>query len=241
MLICLPELCILSGLMQCVILAAGKGTRMQPLTKDIPKPLVEVCGKTLIQHIVEALPSEIDEIILVVGYMEDKIREYCGEEFCGRGVKYVTQGNHCGGTGDALLYAKSLITGRFLFMYADDIHGAEALKKVISYPYAMMSAHSDEPQHFGVLELNEDGTLKAIHEKPENPPSNLINIGGIVLDEKIFSYEITKSNVGELYVTDMVTALAKDCPVKVVEQSLWIPVSRPEDVGKAEKILEGCD
>ena len=168
--------------MQCVILAAGKGTRMRPLTEHVPKPLIKVCGKPLLQHIAEALPSEIDEIILVVNYLEDQIRAYCGEEFCGRRVKYVTQANPAGGTGDALRCAEPLLRGRFLFMYADDIHGAKTLKDVVSYPYAMLAAHSEEPQHFGVLELNDDGTLKSIHEKPEVPPSNLINIGGMVLD-----------------------------------------------------------
>ena len=88
--------------MQCVILAAGKGTRMRPLTEHTPKPLIKVCGKPILQHIVEALPAEIDELILVVGYLEEQIRTFCGAEFCGRKVKYVTQGNSAGGTGDAL-------------------------------------------------------------------------------------------------------------------------------------------
>ncbi|MEQ1790600.1 MAG: sugar phosphate nucleotidyltransferase [Rickettsiales bacterium] len=223
--------------MQCVILAAGKGTRMRPLTEHVPKPLVKVCGKPLLQHIVEALPSEIDEIILVVNYLEDQIRAYCGEEFCGRKVKYVTQANPAGGTGDALRCAEPLLRGRFLFMYADDIHGAKTLKDVVSYPYAMLAAHSEEPQHFGVLELNDDMTLKSIHEKPEIPPSNLINIGGMVLDTDIFSYEAKPSASGEIYITDMVTAFAKDHPVVVLEQYVWIPVGKPEDIILAEECL----
>lgn len=223
--------------MQCVILAAGKGTRMRPLTEHVPKPLIKVCGKPLLQHIAEALPSEIDEIILVVNYLEDQIRAYCGEEFCGRRVKYVTQANPAGGTGDALRCAEPLLRGRFLFMYADDIHGAKTLKDVVSYPYAMLAAHSEEPQHFGVLELNNDRTLKSIHEKPEVPPSNLINIGGMVLDTDIFSYEAEPSASGEIYITDMVTAFAKDHPVVVLEQYVWIPVGKPEDIVLAEECL----
>lgn len=223
--------------MQCVILAAGKGTRMRPLTEHVPKPLIKVCGKPLLQHIVEALPKEIDEIILVVNYLEEQIRAYCGEEFCGRKVRYVTQANPAGGTGDALRCAESLLRGRFLFMYADDIHGAKTLKDVVSYPYAMLAAHSEEPQHFGVLELNNDRTLKSIHEKPEVPPSNLINIGGMVLDTDIFSYEAKPSASGEVYITDMVTAFAKDHPVVVLEQYVWIPVGKPEDIILAEECL----
>ncbi len=223
--------------MQCVILAAGKGTRMRPLTEHLPKPLIKVCGKTLLQHIVEALPAEIEEIILVVNYLEEQIRAYCGEEFCGRRVKYVTQTNPAGGTGEALLCAKPLLKGRFLFMYADDIHGAKTLQAVVSHPYAMLAAHSDEPQHFGVLELHADGSLKSIHEKPAVPPSNLINIGGMVLDTGIFAYEAKRSQSGEVYVTDMVTAFAKDHKVMVLEQYVWIPVGKPEDIVLAEECL----
>jgi bifunctional UDP-N-acetylglucosamine pyrophosphorylase/glucosamine-1-phosphate N-acetyltransferase len=64
--------------MQAVILAAGKGTRMQPLTLTRPKQLVEAAGKPLIEHIVSSLPEEIDEIILVIGYLGNMIIEHCG-------------------------------------------------------------------------------------------------------------------------------------------------------------------
>lgn len=210
---------------------------MRPLTEHTPKPLIPVCGKPLLAHIVEALPSEIDEIVLVVGYLEEQVRAYCGEAFCGRKVTYVTQDNFSGGTGDALKKAAPFLTGRFLFMYADDIHGAAALKSVVSYPYAMLAARSENPSQFGVLELNPDGTLRAIVEKPEVPPSNLINIGGMVLDTSVFSYDVPVSESGELYVTDMVTAFAHDHQVAVVEQSLWIPVGKPEDIAAAETRL----
>ena len=71
--------------MQCVILAAGEGTRMRPLTLAMPKPLVPVCGVPLIEHIVRPLPKVIDELIIVIGYKGEMIREYCGEEFMERG------------------------------------------------------------------------------------------------------------------------------------------------------------
>ena len=77
--------------MQCVILAAGKGTRLRPLTEKCPKPLVEVGGKTLLDHIVGALPSAVDELIIVTGYKGEMIREYCGKEFYGRKVTYIHQ------------------------------------------------------------------------------------------------------------------------------------------------------
>ena len=224
--------------MQCVIICAGKGTRMRPLTEHTPKPLLEVCGKPLLQHVVEALPEEIDELVLVVGYLQEQIRSYCGDEYFNRKVTYVEQENFSGGTGAALLCAQDVLRGKFLFMYADDIHGADALKKAVVEEYAVLSAHSDTPEHFGVLIQNEDGTLQGIIEKPKNPPSNFINIGGFVLDTNIFEYSVAVSDEhGELLVTDMFTQFAQDHAVQIIEQALWIPVGKPEDIAAAEAQL----
>jgi len=224
--------------MQCVIICAGKGTRMRPLTEHLPKPLIEVCDKPLIQHVVEALPKEVDELILVVGYLQEQIRAYCGNTFLEKKVTYVEQSDYSGGTGAALLCAKELLHGRFMLMYADDIHGADALREAVTYEHAILAAMSDHPEDFGVLVKNDDGTMQSIIEKPQNPPSNLVNIGGFVLDTHIFEYEVAvSSDSGELYVTDMFTQYAQDYPVQIVKQDLWIPVGKPEDIHKAAEIL----
>ncbi len=228
--------------MQCVILAAGKGTRLQPITDTIPKPLVPVCGKAILDYIVEALPTEIDELIIVVGYRGNQIKDHCGESFHGRKVQYVEQENYAGGTGDALLCAKDLITGKFLFMYADDIHGAAALERVVKEEHAMLGMVSDTPELFGVLIQNPDGTLKEILEKPVNPPSNLINIGGFVIDKIMLDFVPNKAeHEGEVYVTDMLTKYAELHPVKIVEQDYWLPIGYPEHIEMAEaKMCPEC-
>jgi len=224
--------------MQCVIICAGKGTRMRPLTESTPKPLIEVCGKPLLAHVVEALPSEIKEIILVVGYKQEQIRDLCKEEYLGKKVQYVEQSDFSGGTGAALMCAKDLVQEKFMCMYADDIHGTEGLEEAMKHQYAILGTHSDHPENFGVLVHNEDGTLQSIIEKPEHPTSNIVNIGGFVLDEKIFSYTVAKNEEhDELFLTDMITALAQDYPVEIISQDLWIPVGKPEDIERAESQL----
>ncbi len=223
--------------MQCVILVAGKGTRLRPLTDNCPKPLVKVCGKPILEHIVVALPVEIDEIILIVGYLKEQIQEYCGHEYFGKKVTYREQKNIVGGTGDALMSARDIVKGKFLFMYGDDIHGKDVLQKVVKYEHAILCTHSNTPERYGVLVSHSDGTLNKIIEKPENPPSNRINIGGFVISESIFDYATPVSDSGELYVTDMLTEYAKDYPVQILEQNIWIPIGYPEDIEKAEKQL----
>ncbi len=77
--------------MQAVILAAGEGVRMRPLTLTKPKPLLEVLGKPLIRYATEGLPKEVTELIIVLGYRGEQIKAYCGTSFCGRTVTYVWQ------------------------------------------------------------------------------------------------------------------------------------------------------
>ena len=64
---------------------------MRPLTANTPKPMLKVAGKPLLHHLWEALPKEINEVILVVGYLSDQIKEYFGDEFMGRKVDYIYQ------------------------------------------------------------------------------------------------------------------------------------------------------
>jgi bifunctional UDP-N-acetylglucosamine pyrophosphorylase/glucosamine-1-phosphate N-acetyltransferase len=210
---------------------------MRPLTDTIPKPLIPVCGKPILQHIVESLPTVIDELVLVVGYKKEQIEAFCGEEFLGKKVTYLTQDNFAGGTGDALMRAKDSVTGKFLFMFADDIHGKEALAEIVAREDAILGAHSETPEHFGVFVLNDDRTLKAIIEKPENPPSNIINTGAFVASTDIFKYVVPVSSSGENYATDMLTEYAKEHVMHVVMQSQWIPIGYPENIAQAEAII----
>jgi len=225
--------------MQAVILCAGKGTRMRPLTNKTPKPLLKVCGKPILDHIIEALPPEIEEVILVVGYLKDQIKEYCGSEYLGKKITYVEQENFSGGTGDALMCAKDRVTGKFLFMYADDIHGAEALAKVVKEDHAILAMRTNQPELFGILSLRADGTLAGMVEKPEpgTEPSDWANISGWVVTPDIFKPDIALSPRGELEATDMLTAYAADHPVKIIKQDLWLPIGYPEHIAAAEAVL----
>jgi UDP-N-acetylglucosamine diphosphorylase / glucose-1-phosphate thymidylyltransferase / UDP-N-acetylgalactosamine diphosphorylase / glucosamine-1-phosphate N-acetyltransferase / galactosamine-1-phosphate N-acetyltransferase len=224
--------------MQCVILAAGLGTRMRPLTDTIPKPLVPVCGMPLLEHVVRALPSAVDELILVIGYKGEMIREHCGEEYLGKQVTYIEQTEQ-NGTAKALWLCKDLIKGRFLLLFADDIHGKEDLARATSYTRSLLVTQVDDTKKFGIVVRNPDGTLGMMIEKPEHAPSNCASTGPMVIDEHIFEFEPTTAVKNEFYLPEVIERYAAKYPIAVVEQSLWIPVASPEDIVKAEGIL-GC-
>jgi bifunctional UDP-N-acetylglucosamine pyrophosphorylase/glucosamine-1-phosphate N-acetyltransferase len=222
--------------MQCVILAAGKGTRLRPLTDNCPKPLVKVSGKALLDHIVEALPTAVDELIIVVGYRGDMIREYCGANFHGRNVTYVEQIEQ-NGTARALWLCKDLIKGRFLFLFADDIHGKADLARATSYVRSILVASVSQPEKFGIVVRNPDGTLGLMIEKPEHAPSNCASTGAMVLDDNIFKFEPQTPVKGEYYLTEVIERYSKEYPIAVVEEHLWIPIGFPKDITKAETLL----
>lgn len=224
--------------MQCVILAAGKGSRLRPLTETTPKPLVTVGGKTLLDHIAGALPSSVDELIIVTGYLGEQIREHCGEEFHGRPVTYVHQEEQ-NGTAKALWLCKDLLKGRFLFMFADDIHGRADLGRATSYTRSLLVTSTETPEKFGIVVRHPDGTIAEMIEKPEHAPSNCASTGAMVLDDNIFTYEPSEEKMikGEFYLTEVIERYSKDYPIAVVEQTTWIPIATVEDVERADKLL----
>ncbi len=224
--------------MKAVIFAAGDGKRLHPLTLDRPKPLVEVMGKPLIQHIWEVLPDVIEEVIIVIGYKQEMMRNFLGHEFMGKKVFYVEQ-LEPSGTAHALKLCKPHLENeeKFLLMYADDLHGKDGISRCIEHDSALLVSFVDDPRRFGVVVANDDGTIKHIEEKPKHPKSNLAVTGVYVLTPKIFDYEATHSKNGEYYLTDMIEQYAREFPCHVVESDFWIPIAYPHDILRAEEIL----
>jgi len=214
--------------MQAVILAGGKGVRMRPLTDTLPKPLVPLWGRTLLDHVLERLPVGVTEIVVVVKYRGAQIRAHVGDVYRGVPVVYVEQGEP-DGTGGALAAARGVLRERFLVVNADDLHERAALEELCTYPYALLAAESDTPERFGVLSVREDGILLTVEEKPAEPASNLVNTGAMVLDHRVFAYHAPLVGV-ELRLTDLVMQLAADVPVRVVRQRKWCSVGTLEEL-----------
>lgn len=213
---------------------------MRPLTNDTPKPMLLVNGKPLLGHILDSLPNEIDEIILVVGYFREKIIDYFGERFSHFRIKYIVQ-EEKSGTYNALKLCESLLEDeeKFLMLYADDLHGREGLKKCVNSEYLCMLAHEvNDSRKFGVLEVDSEGFIISIEEKPENPKTNLVSTGATVLDKNIFNFPAKQHKNGEYYLTDSIEQMIKaGYKFKAIRSSSWIPIGYPDDLGRAEKIL----
>ncbi len=223
--------------MQALILAGGEGTRLRPLTDDRPKGMVLLNGKPVLEYVLEQLPDAVTDIVIIIGYKGEKIREYFGDEWKGKSIRYVVQEKQLG-TWNAVYLAKEFINEKFIMLYGDDIGDKEAFSKGAEYEYCLFAAEREHPERYGVVELNPDGTLRTIVEKPEHPSSSLVNAGAMILAPDIFAVEpVLNERLGEYFLTDLLSMIAKEKPVSVVRQNQWITVTYPEDVASAEALL----
>ncbi len=226
--------------MKAIICAAGDGARMRPLTDTVPKPLLMVAGKTLLDHLVSQFPEDIDEFVIVVRYLGEKIQEHCGDRFHGRRVTYMRQPNEAQGTFAAVKACESLMRPgeRFFVFYADDLITQKSIKECLLHPCAIVAAHVAEPGRFGVIKLRPDGSLQGIVEKPKNPPTNLVLTNTMLMHTGIFNQDPPLNPNGEKYLTDALFALGMTERIAVVKTDAWLPIGYPEDLPKAEEFLK---
>lgn len=229
--------------MKAIILAAGEGVRMRPLTNDVPKPMLIVNGKPLLEHIIDALPGEVNRLVLVVGYLHQRIHDYFGHHFGRRKIDYIFQEEKLG-TYNALKLCEHLLSDeKFLLLFADDLHGKDGLKRCVNSEYpCLLVSEAIDPCKFGVVELNDDNSIKGIEEKPENPKSNLVSTGVLLLNRNVFNYPANRHSNGEYYLTDSLSQMLADGhKIMTVNSDFWLPIGYPSDLEKAEKKLLEID
>lgn len=224
--------------MKAVILAAGEGKRLRPLTLLTPKPMIEVLGRPLLHHIIDSLPKEITELIIVIGYKGEEIRNYFGDVFEGKRVTYIIQPKQLGNA-DALALCKPYLAAgeRFLFMFADDLHSPAALKKLLRHELGALVKEHPDPSRFGVVEVDGKDRVISVVEKPKDPKSNLVLTGVYVLDDRIFHYTPSLHESGEYYMTDQVNQLIREHRFVIERTDFWFPVSTPADIARAEEVV----
>ena len=221
--------------MKAVILAAGKGTRMRPLTEDTPKPLLNVAGKPIIQHNIDLLREHVDEVIIVGSYKTDLLQSEL------ENVTIVEQEKPLG-TADAALSAKEHIDGETVILNGDDIY-SESVLPLLEEESGLAGYEVDNPENYGVFDI-ENRKVKDIEEKPENPSSSMANTGFYVVKEEFFELleQVDKSDRGEYEITDALKEYIQNFEAEFVEDEDWMPCSYPWQLIEAnEKLMQGLE
>ncbi|MCK4964439.1 MAG: NTP transferase domain-containing protein [Dehalococcoidia bacterium] len=220
--------------MKAVILAAGEGNRMHPLTYTRPKVMLPLANKPILEHLLlEAREAGIREFVFVVGYRSDTVRSFFGNgDRWQVSIEYVTQMKQLGTT-HALSMVERLIDGKFLLINGDVIVGGEYIRKIAAKNDISLSlVEVTNPRDLGVVEV-EEGQVVRIYEKVANPPSNLANAGLYLLTADIFAAVsgVKKSPRGEYEITDSLQLLIDEqhrVSYEIIDN--WLDLSYPWDL-----------
>ncbi|MDH5021368.1 sugar phosphate nucleotidyltransferase [Halobacterium rubrum] len=221
--------------MKAVILAAGEGNRLRPLTERRPKPMLPVGNRPVLEHVLEAVADAgIQEVVFVVGYERDRIQTYFGDgDDWGVDIEYAVQDTQLG-TGHAVLQAENFVSEPFVVLNGDRVIDDSLVSAVVDRVWdgespVVSVTRVDNARNYGVVEL--DGELvHAIYEKPgvDESRSDVINAGVYGLEQGIFDAirETDTSSSSELELTTTLDAMAREGGVAAVRYSdYWLDIS----------------
>ena len=230
-----------------VVLAAGRGTRMRELTADLPKPMIEVRGKPVLQHIVEGLrQGGITKVLLVVGYRAEAVRGFFGDgSRYDVAIQYKTQTVQ-DGTGRVVELAHEFADNRpFVLAYGDILVDPTNYKCVVDLPgdvEAMLTVtRGEDVSKGGAVFLDDDMSLLDLREKPKpgEPTSPWYNAGLYAFRPSIFDFtaKLMPSPRGEYELTDAIRNLAQSGrKVKAIELTgEWADVRDPETLARLNR------
>ena len=235
-----------------IIFAAGRGTRLIPLTDITPKPLLKVQNKPLIEWNMEQVVAKVDKFVIVISYLGEQIQEYFGDNYKGVPIEYVKQTNPKGGNLDALsvaIYNSSpdILTKNYLIQHCDDIHGKQTFDNLFdkinqnpdqAYLSAKIIEDREKLKSFGVFRMNEQHKFLEIVEKPQEFVSELANIAINYFPNKVINFvpENIEYLGKEAFITDMFNEYSKLFPIEVIPTTaLWIPITSISDLEMAQK------
>jgi bifunctional UDP-N-acetylglucosamine pyrophosphorylase/glucosamine-1-phosphate N-acetyltransferase len=226
--------------MDAIVMAGGKGTRMMPLTAETPKPLLVVAGRPILEWSLLALRPSASRVIVVAKYLKPQIDAYMARQTVFSDYVVVEQNPEPLGTGHAVQVCADVLTGdRFLVMNGDDLFNAGAIARLAAEDAGLLAIAHDEPSRFGVVVTDADGRVLRLHEKPAPgtyPPPVRVNIGLYKLTSAVLGYDLPRSPRGEYELTDYVTRLAQETPVRMVETDFWFPIGDPAALAAAQAL-----
>ena len=235
--------------MKGVILSGGHGTRLRPLTHTGPKQLIPIANKPVIDYAIEDLRDVgITEIGIILGTnMPNKIKDALGDgSKYGVNITYIMQGEPKG-LAHAAKTAKDFVDGDSFVMYLGDNILKSSIKDFVSefddsdFSSRLLLQEVADPRQFGVAELNDEGKIINLVEKPEHPKSNLALVGIYLFKNNIFEAidKIKPSWRNELEITDAIQQLIDDGydVDSFVVEGWWKDTGKPEDVLDANQLI----
>jgi glucose-1-phosphate thymidylyltransferase len=227
--------------MKAIIPVAGAGTKLRPHTYTQPKALIPLAGKTILSIIVDQLhEAGVNDFIFIIGYLGEKIQDYVKVKYPHLNCHFIQQ-NERHGTGHAIDLAKAIVGDDEIFIVLGDTIAEYDVKEMLNSPYSMLGVKKvDDPRNFGVAEIEEDGFISRVVEKPAIPKSNMALVGLYKIKETAFLFsclqKIIDSDIktnDEFNLTDalecMIQSGARFQPYKVQN---WF------DCGKKDTLLE---
>jgi glucose-1-phosphate thymidylyltransferase len=230
--------------MKGLILSGGKGTRLYPITFNRAKQLVPVANKPVLFRVIEAIKEAgIDDIGIVIGDTGEEIKQAVGN---GRRwdvkITYIPQEAPLGLAHAVKISHSFLGDDRFVMFLGDNViqGGISTLIRQFAnsdWNSQVVLTQVEHPEHYGVAELDEQGRIRRLVEKPRNPPSNLALVGIYMFDHNIFQAvnSIKPSWRGELEITDAIQWLVENgCAVHpYIHRGWWIDTGKPIDMLEA--------
>jgi glucose-1-phosphate thymidylyltransferase len=236
--------------MKAVVLAAGKGTRLRPLTEDKPKGMVEVDDKPILTHCLDELVElGASEFIIVVGYLKEKIIQHYGDEYNGIPITYTHQREQ-NGLAHALLTVEEHVDDDFMLILGDNIFQAN-LEDVVKRQredradaaFLVEEVPWEDASRYGVCDTNKYGEIVDVIEKPDDPPSNLVMTGFYTFSPAIFHacHLVQPSSRGEYEISEAIDILIKSGrTIDAVRVKGWrMDIGYPDDRDEAEERLAG--
>jgi glucose-1-phosphate thymidylyltransferase len=184
--------------MKAIIPVAGAGTKLRPHTYTQPKALIPIAGKTVLSIIVEQLQDAgVNEFIFITGYLGEKIQDYVKETFPTISSTFVNQSERQG-LGHAILLTKDVVQNDEVIIVLGDTICEYNIKDVLSNERSMLAVKKvDDPRNFGVAEVDEEGKITKVVEKPQIPKSNMALVGIYKISNSAMMYDCLEVNFRE--------------------------------------------
>lgn len=221
--------------MKAVLLAAGTGSRMRPLSATRPKPMLPVADRPLLAHVADAAVHGGADELVIVDRQFDEVREYFGTEYEGVSVQYVDQGEATG-TAGAVAATASTLDGPFAVLNGDNLYDPESIADLFDCGPAVGVHEVDDPTSYGVVSIDGD-RITDIVEKPATPPTSLANTGAYVFPAAAADWlDVPVSERGERELTDVLARAIDAIDVTAVEVDEWLDCGRPWELLEANEM-----